>query len=204
MEDSVRLFMIRHGETIQNRDEIIQGHSLGSLSDKGREQAAKAALRLKSERFDCIYVSDLKRTVETSEEILRFHNGVPVFYDSRIREQNLGVFEGKSFATLRDEIKRQETDFLHFKPPGGESVEDLSRRTTNFYQLICKKHPKETVLLITHGGVIITMLLHIFDWSSSRYREALPENTAVSVIDIDSDGTPNAVILNSVEHLGLA
>ena len=201
MEDVLKLFMVRHGETIENHQEIIQGQTLGSLSEKGKHQAIKVALRLKSERFDCIYVSDLKRAIDTSEEILRYHNGVPVFYDSRLREQNFGFFEGRSIGFLRDEIRQKKTDFIHFEPPGGESVLDLSRRTSDFYESIVEKHSNERVLLVTHGGVIITMFLHIFNWSFSRYREVLPENTAVSVIDIDSKGTPIIRLQNSVEHL---
>ncbi len=197
----MKLFMVRHGETVENSKEIIQGHTLGRLSKKGRQQAVKVAHRLKSEKFDCVYVSDLQRAVDTSREILRFHNGVQVFYDPRIREQNLGVYEGKSIASLREDIKRKKTDFIHYVPSGGESVEELSGRTGNFYQSILEKHPDKTVLLITHGGVIITMLLYIFKWDFSRYREVLPENTAVSMIDIDSKGTPKLLQMNSTEHL---
>jgi broad specificity phosphatase PhoE len=201
MEDVLKLFMVRHGETIENSKEIIQGHTLGSLSEKGKQQAVAVAHRLKSERFDCIYVSDLKRAVDTSKQILRFHNGVQVFYDQRIREQNLGIYEGSSIASLREEIKKKETDFVQFVPPEGESVEDLSRRSSDFYRSILEKHSNEAILLITHGGVIITMLLYIFKWDFSRYREVLPENTAVTIIEINSKGTPKLLQLNSVEHL---
>ena len=198
----MKLSLVRHGETEENREEIIQGQTLGSLSEKGREQAIKVALRLKYEKFDHVYVSDLQRAIDTAKEILRFHNGTAASFDARLREQNLGVFEGRPFSSLREEILAQRIDYIRFKPSGGESVEELDQRVRAFYRSILERHLGESVLLVTHGGVIITMLLHILGWGLSRYREVLPENTALSVIDIGPEGKmPIVRLLNSIDHL---
>lgn len=198
----MRLFLVRHGETKENRDGIIQGQTYGELSKLGRLQAIKIALRLKEEKFDHVYVSDLRRAVDTAQEILRFHNGVPVSFHKELREQNLGLLEGKPINSLMEEIKRQEVDFLSFIPPDGESVREMNRRVCGFYRSILEKHKDHKILVVTHGGVIILMLLHIFGWDISRYSELVPQNTALSVIDIHSgEGRHHVILLNSVDHL---
>lgn len=70
---SMKLIIVRHGETEENASEIIQGHSLGKLSKKGIEQSKKLALRLKGEKIDMIFSSDLERAKDTIKEVARFH-----------------------------------------------------------------------------------------------------------------------------------
>ena len=65
----MRLILTRHGETEDNVKEILQGQAGGKLTAKGIEQAKKLALRLKKEKIDKIYVSDLKRAVDTAKEL---------------------------------------------------------------------------------------------------------------------------------------
>ena len=92
----MKLIIARHGETIENQKEIIQGQRLGTLSENGIEQAKKLALRLKSEKIDYIYSSDLARAKDTTKEIIKFHQNVPIEYVKELRERNLGEFEGKT------------------------------------------------------------------------------------------------------------
>ena len=73
----MRIILVRHGETEDNKKRIIQGHLPGKLSDKGIEQARKVANRLKNEKVDYIFSSDLDRAKSTAEEIAKFHQEKP-------------------------------------------------------------------------------------------------------------------------------
>ena len=73
----MKLIITRHGETIENAKRICQGHLGGNLSKKGKLQAKKLAERLKNEKLDVIYSSDLKRTKDTTKEIKKYHRNIP-------------------------------------------------------------------------------------------------------------------------------
>ena len=65
----MKLIITRHGETEENKAGIIQGHLPGHLSEAGIEQAKKVAFRLKDEKINFIYSSDLDRAADTAKEI---------------------------------------------------------------------------------------------------------------------------------------
>jgi broad specificity phosphatase PhoE len=69
----MRLILTRHGETEENKLGIVQGHMQGTLSKEGIHQAEKLAERLRKEKIDAIFSSDLKRAVDTSKIILSYH-----------------------------------------------------------------------------------------------------------------------------------
>lgn len=83
----MRLIITRHGETEENTAGIIQGHLPGKLSDRGIAQAKKVALRLKNEKIDAIYSSDLARTSDTAKEIAKFHPTIPIEFVKELREK---------------------------------------------------------------------------------------------------------------------
>jgi len=86
---NTKIILVRHGESIANAKKMSQGKQDEwidtHLSEKGVEEAKKVALRLKKEKIDIIYSSDLKRAVETAEEINKFHN-VQIKFDDRLRD----------------------------------------------------------------------------------------------------------------------
>ncbi len=71
------IFLVRHGETVDNARQIMQGQTQGELNQRGREQAEQVARRLASEPLDAIVASDLHRAIETAEVIAEPH-GLPV------------------------------------------------------------------------------------------------------------------------------
>lgn len=91
----MRLFLVRHGETLANARRVIQGHTHNvSLSSRGRGQIEKLAQRLKAQPISAVYSSDLRRACE-SAEIVAKELSLPVYFDRRLRERCYGEFEGK-------------------------------------------------------------------------------------------------------------
>ena len=90
----MEIILTRHGETIENIEGRFQGHLPGKLSEKGKIQAKKLALRFKDEKFDYIFSSDLTRAVDTAKEIKKFHQNIPIKFTKELRERNLGELQG--------------------------------------------------------------------------------------------------------------
>ena len=79
-----KLIIVRHGETEENAKRITQGHLNSQLSEKGKEQAQKLALRLKDEKIDCCYSSDLDRCMNTAKKIIELHSNSKIVSSSDI------------------------------------------------------------------------------------------------------------------------
>ncbi len=197
----MKLTIVRHGETIENRNDVSQGQTYGTLSDLGQEQAKKLAIRLKDEQFDIIYCSDLDRTKKTLTSILKFHPNTKVAYEKAIRERSKGIFEGKHHDHIRKFYKEHTDDLFEIVPPKGESLNQLIDRVNTFYDLIIEKHAGQNVLMVTHGEVIVTILQRVLKFNKYKAKPYVPENTAVSIIEIEDDGNHKARIVNCVEHL---
>ncbi|OIO62163.1 hypothetical protein COT48_01245 [Candidatus Woesearchaeota archaeon CG08_land_8_20_14_0_20_47_9] len=202
----MKLIIVRHGETHENAADIAQGQGqgLGRLNELGKKQARLVAARLKYEGIDIAYVSDLERAVDTSREILKFHPDVEVIYSKDLRERHLGNLEGKHRDALAEIGEKSGLPFHKFKPEGGESMLDVQKRVKRFYNELLKKHKNDTVLLVTHGGTIISLLMHLFKASFEKdFDKYRPGNTSVTILEIEhAEARPKVHVLNCTVHLG--
>ena len=198
---SIRIILVRHGETVQNARHIIQGHLPGILSKKGREQAKKVAEYLKKEKLDRIYVSDLKRTRDTAKAIIKFHPRVPVIYDPRLREQNYGIYQGKASGTMDEAVRKRRIPYHLYTPRGGESIVDVQNRVIQFLHDILSEKGLKTVLLVTHGGPMTRMLMHLERAHEEQYINYRHANTGVTILEFDRKQKHKISVLNSTKHL---
>ena len=150
----MKITFVRHGESEGNLNKTLQDQIKGNLTEKGIEEAKKVAERLSNEKFDFIYCSDSQRTKQTAEEIIKFHKNTPISFVPELREREVGIFVGKSYEELENEIKNIKEDLFFWKPKGGESIKDILERVKNFIEQLKEKHQNKNILLITHGGAI--------------------------------------------------
>jgi len=157
------IILIRHGETEWNSQQRMQGHSNSDLSSVGQAQIQALGQWMKNVPFDLIYSSDSPRAKQTAESITQF-SGHELQFDQRLREKNLGVFEGLTSEEARE---RHPEVFRLFKTAGstyvidkGESTQQLQDRALEIVNEIRIKHPEERVLLVTHGGFIRVVMKH--------------------------------------------
>jgi len=149
----MKLIIVRHGRTLSNEQGIIQGHSNSQLSELGKEQARKLAERLKSEKIDLIFSSDLDRARHTAEEVARIikANVIPT---RLLRERNFGSIEGRK----REEFEGQ--DFYNF--PTCEKDDSIMKRAREFLDSI-KKYKDKTILIVGHGGINIALIANLLE-----------------------------------------
>ena len=134
------ILLVRHGETVDNARQIMQGQTQGELNEQGREQALKVAERLSSEPIDAVVASDLHRAIQTAEYIAMPH-GLPVTTTKLLRERDWGSFTGRYIPDLRGEVW----------PDDIESENTLLERARSFLIYITTTYPDKRVVAVGHG-----------------------------------------------------
>ena len=140
--------ILRHGEALSNVKNVIScWPEKGSfpLTEKGRKEVKKSAEKLKN--IDLIFSSDLLRTKQTAEIAAKALN-VEVKYDKRLREYNVGIFNGRPGAETR-EFFRGKSKFKE-APPGGETYVEIEERTIDFLSKLEEKYSGKNILIISH------------------------------------------------------
>jgi len=196
----MRLYLVRHGQTEENASQIIQGWNPGKLTSLGIEQAERLAQRLKEIRFDAIYSSDSRRAADTARIITQFHKA-PIQFTGRLRERNMGVFQGRHFTEFNQAQAESGFSEIDFKPEGGENLHEVRNRAASFVESLRKLHLDQTILLVAHGRWN-TMLLGAL--SGMTIDEALTiqqTNTCVNILECDERGSFAIQLLNCSAHL---
>jgi 2,3-bisphosphoglycerate-dependent phosphoglycerate mutase len=151
------LVLIRHGETDMNRELRFQGHLNVGLNAIGLEQARRLGARMAGEKADAVYVSDLLRAQQTAQPIGGGLALQPV-PEKGLREQHFGRVEGMCVDEIRRELPEAWAGWLrfdeHFAMPEGESTRSFHARVMEAVQRVVAAHPDQTVVVVTHGGVL--------------------------------------------------
>jgi probable phosphoglycerate mutase len=155
--------MVRHGQTEWNIAGIRQGHLDSRLTERGMAQAKALAQRLARERFAALYSSDLGRAVQTAMAIADL-TGHEVVTDPRLRERHLGIFQGLNGNEILEKYPEERRMLRTLGPdyiiPGGESMKQQVERNVAYLNDLAHKHVGETIVVVTHGGVVSGFFRH--------------------------------------------
>lgn len=138
------LYLVRHGETVDNANHIMQGQTPGELNEKGVQQAKELAEQLKDEPIDAFVSSDLRRSIHTCELIATPHGQV-VATTPLLRERDWGSFTGKyipELANLNDPSQW---------PDDIESLDALKARAKEFLAWVGQEYAGKKVVAVGHG-----------------------------------------------------
>ena len=147
----MNLILVRHGQTVENANHIVQGQIHGQLSDRGKQQAQDAAIVLKDTKIDIAISSDLKRCTHTAQHILKYHPNLTLYKDPALREIHFGEYQNKPSSSI-DWTKYDNQNGTVPFGGGGESNVELTKRVIDCVNNIYKKYPDKSVLVVTHGG----------------------------------------------------
>ena len=167
------LILVRHGETVDNVNQIMQGQTQGQLTAQGLLQAHRLAELLRSEPIDVFVSSDLKRSVDTCRVVAEAH-GKDVVTTPLLRERDWGSFTGRYIPSLKGETW----------PDDIESLEALKHRARCFMQYITDNYPGLTVLAVGHG--IINKAIQAVYYDKPMNEIPRMENAEVRRLMIDS------------------
>lgn len=200
---ATRLYLVRHGETLWNKEFRYQGHSDVALTEEGREQARLLAKKLIKEEFQAFYASDLSRARETAEIIAKPHK-LEVQVLPELRETKFGAWEGLTYPQLQEQyaevLNKWIADPLNTTLPEGESLRDLINRVSDGIQKLIHKHKGEKILVAAHGGVNRVILALALAMDVAEYWRIRQDNTALNIIDY-YDGKEIVALMNDVGHL---
>ena len=134
------LYLVRHGETVDNVRQIMQGQTQGELTENGILQAREVAEDLKDVPFDAVIASDLKRSIDTARIIAEPHQ-LEVLTTPLLRERDWGGFTGRYIPDLKGEVW----------PDDIETQENLLSRAGEFIAYIRDTFPGKKVVAVGHG-----------------------------------------------------
>lgn len=199
----MNLILIRHAETEWNRVGRCQGFADVELCDSGKRQAEELAKSLRGESISAVYSSDLKRAVDTAKAVAEYHK-LSVEFDPDLREMNQGEFEGLTFVEIREKYSELLSAWgrspERVKLPGGESLRELQERALRAIEKISKRHPEETVVVVSHNLTIITLLCKFTGVGLGEFQKFKLKATSKNII-LFRNGHFIVDVLNDVDHL---
>jgi len=186
-----RLYLIRHGELTTSHEWRYVGHMDVELNDNGVSQIRRLAQRLKTEKIDKIYSSDLKRTAQ-SAAIIGETADLAVDTCPEFREIKLGVWEGLTLKEIVDgfaeEFERRSKDLSGFRVEGGESFKDVQNRAVPRLMSCVKENMGRNILIVAHGGVNRVILCHALGLDLGNLVKIDQTYACLNIIDFFQDG----------------
>lgn len=204
-----RLIIVRHAESAFNFQNRIQGHKDSQLTPKGLQQARRLAKRIRHFKIDKVYSSDLGRAYSTTRVITRYLPKSAIVRDPKLREILLGDWEGMTAEEVDKLYDRGFEKWLK-KPsacviPNAEKINHFRKRVTERVRQIARQNRGKTVLLVTHGGVITSLLA---DWLKADFDRVLQglhiENTSLTFVEFRGERNqpfPMLWVVNDTDHL---
>ena len=165
------LYLVRHGETVDNANQIMQGQTQGELNENGIKQAREFSDEWKDKPIDVVVASDLKRSIDTALIIAEPHK-LEVLTTPLLRERDWGSFTGRYILELKGETW----------PDDIESLEDLLSRAGEFIAYVKQTFPGKKVLAVGHG--IINKAIQSFYYQKTMNEIQRMSNAEVRILEL--------------------
>ncbi len=200
-----RMLLLRHGQTELSRQRRYSGRGNPELTETGRAQADAAARYLAGRGgVEAVVTSPLQRSYDTAAAAAKAL-GLEVRVDDDLIETDFGAWEGLTFreAAERDpDLHLQWLRNTSLRPPGGESFDDVQQRVQRARDRIIAEHGGGTVLVVSHGTPIKTMLLLVRDAGTSILQRLHLDLASLSIAEFYPDGNASVRLVNQTSYLG--
>ncbi len=184
------VYVVRHGETEWNLIGRQQGQLDSPLTNCGSQQAYALAQGLKGRNIEDIYSSDLGRALKTAE-IIGNTLKLSIKTDERLRERNLGTLQGLTKKEWQTKFPQEWEHFDSGDPdycfPGGESARQRYDRAITCVENLVKQHVGQTILLVTHGGILNSLFYRAVNLSLSAPRKFSSCNATINSFSIHNE-----------------
>ena len=165
------LYLVRHGETVDNANQIMQGQTQGELNENGVQQAREFSEQWKNKVIDIILASDLKRSIDTARIIAEPHQ-LEVLTTPLLRERDWGSFTGRFIPDLKGEVW----------PDDIETLENLLSRAGEFIAYVKQTFPGKKVLAVGHG--IINKAIQSYYYQKPMNEIQRMQNAEVRILEL--------------------
>ena len=182
------LLLVRHAETEDNVSMRLSGWTDADLSARGESQIALLADHFNREHghIDALYASPLIRARRTAEAIGALTGHTPILMDD-LREMYFGELDGRPFEELREAYAHlleadENSEIEDFVWPSGESRSGFTARALRVTNEIARRHPGGLVGVVTHGGLIATLMTILHSESAAKWRKWVVPNASLSEV----------------------
>ena len=190
-----KLVIVRHGQSIWNKENRFTGWVDVDLSEKGVDEAERAAELLKGYTFDEAFTSELIRANRTLDIILERTGqaGIPVTRDKRLNERMYGELQGKNKDEMRAEYGDEQVHIWRrsydVAPPGGESLKDTAERVLPYFEetIVPKLKKGENILISAHGNSLRALIMKLEDIGSDEITGVEIPTGVPKVYELDED-----------------
>jgi broad specificity phosphatase PhoE len=199
---STQVLVVRHAQTYGNIEGRFCGHSETDLTPLGVAQARALGVRLSSTPLDAAYTSDLSRAALTATHALEGRDIQPVF-DAALREMHYGEWEARVGTEIGAESPALMRDFFSCRihsAPGGETLQDLRKRTTEAVLQAVDQHRGGTILIVSHGNAIMAMLAEFLRLPIEATWSFRCDNTSISRLHFSKSGRFTLLGYNDFAH----
>ena len=194
----MRIYLVRHGETVLNQKGCYYGRTEAALSSRGREQAKKLGTFFKNVPLLRIVASPRLRAAETADIIMAEYTNerreeLQIEREERLTEQDFGIFEGLTYRELTKRYPEQldawNRDYFGYRIPEGESFLDVRRRVELFFGDLKERAAtagrESALLLVAHKGTLGHFLAVSLGLPPEGYWNFVFEQGCYSRIDLE-------------------
>ncbi|MFI7212875.1 bifunctional RNase H/acid phosphatase [Micromonospora maritima] len=205
-EEGTRLILVRHGETERTVQKRYSGRGDVALTERGRAQARATAARVAelAPSVAAVVSSPLSRCVATAEAVAARVGDPPVRTDDDLIECDFGIWEGRTFAEVRQGWPGELDAWLastRVAPPQGESFTTVAERTGRAVDRLRSAYPGETVVVVSHVSPIKLVLRDALAAGDAFLHRLYLDTAGVSVLDLYPDGGVAVRLVNDTAHL---
>ena len=186
----MRVYVIRHGESVNNNLKKWTGWFDAPLTEKGYQDARLVKEFLSGVKIDKVYSSDLSRSIETSKTAMPNRE---IEITPLLREINLGSMENRPWADMTAEQKERGVA-VGYKEFGGETKDEFNARINEFFKIL-ENSGFESVAVFTHGGWLRGSLDKVLGVNLPKSK-VLCGNCAAIIYDYNGEWILNSFINN--------
>ena len=202
---TLKLTLLRHGETRSNRDSLVLGTNTVPLTKIGIQQSIKAAKRIAQLSISAIYCSPFLRTTQTASYVTE-ETGIPAIELDGLREMDSGEMEGIKMDEMRikypEYMQKWDSDPSTSRPPGGDTMGEVHERTWDSVLSLSEYHRNEHILAVSHLFPIQGILCNIAGIHSNNYEKFKIELGSLTTVRIEQD-KKSIINISETSHLDI-
>jgi broad specificity phosphatase PhoE len=197
------VYLVRHGQTAWNKEEIFRGRADVPLNESGLKEAELAAEYFRGKEVDAIYSSPISRALQTAEKIARVL-GLKVVPHSGITDMSFGDWEGRPIREVEkndpDRFRLWQEEPHLLKVPRGETLDEVRTRTMAALEEVISSHLQGTVILVSHRVITKVLICAILGLDNSHFWQIDQDTTAINLIRYQN-GKYALSLMNEACHL---
>jgi len=198
-----RVYLVRHGTTDWNKEEIFRGRLDCKLNETGQAEARALAEYFRDIRLQAIYSSPLSRAMETAQAVAEA-KALQVVPHPEFIDIDFGEWQGLPLKEVREKYSelyrlwRERPEAIHF--PGGENLARVRARAWEGLQKVIRENPDKTALILSHRVVTKVLICAVLGLDDSHFWHIKQDTTAVNCIEHDR-GFFVTSLINDTCHL---